>query len=218
MAESKPEVKKEDGGTTEKTKSKSQYHQRRSNNRDHGGKRQVDRVATPRTTFKGECLELEGAYFDFSTSYRADMYENSIRLMSGYVARKYDNGDDIRITLNELKMPTLEKPDTLDSTADGVDKEIYKEDINPYAKDKRALTRNAKKLYSLDLGQCTESLRAKMKGRDNWKSMDEKSESVELLKTTKGISFIVDTGKNIYMKTWKVKRETANLFQNNDTP
>ena len=146
------------------------------------------------------------------------MCENSIRLMSGYVTRKYDNGDDIRITLNELKMPTLEKPDTLDSTADGVDKEIYKEDINPYAKDKRALTRNAKKLYSLDLGQCTESLRAKMKGRDNWKSMDEKSESVELLKTIKGISFIVDTGKNIYMKTWKVKRETANLFQNNDTP
>ena len=34
----------------------------------------------------------------------------------------------------------------------------------------------------------------------------------------KGIAFKVDTRKNIYMTTWKVKRESANLFQNNETP
>ena len=52
-----------------------------------GGKQKSDKIATPRTTFKGECLELEGAYLDFYTDYRADMYENSIHLISGYVAR-----------------------------------------------------------------------------------------------------------------------------------
>ena len=51
MPESKPEVKKEDGGTTEKTESKPQYHQCRSNNRDHGVNIQVYRFATPITTF-----------------------------------------------------------------------------------------------------------------------------------------------------------------------
>ena len=45
--------------------------------------------------------------------------------MSGYVARKYDNGDDIKIVLNELKMPTLEKPEAFDSMTNGVDKDIY---------------------------------------------------------------------------------------------
>ena len=107
MTESKPEVKKEDGGTTEKTRSKPQNHQHHSSNRDHGGKRQVELIATPRRTFKGEFPELEGAYFDFSTGYRADMYESSIRLMSGYVARKYDNSDNIKMILNELNIPTL---------------------------------------------------------------------------------------------------------------
>ena len=34
----------------------------------------------------------------------------------------------------------------------------------------------------------------------------------------KEIVFKVDTGKNIYMTTWRVKRETANLFQNYETP
>ena len=46
--------------------------------------------------------------------------------MSGYVARKYDNGDDIKTTLNKLKMLTLEKPKDLDSMADDVYKGIYK--------------------------------------------------------------------------------------------
>ena len=49
--------------------------------------------------------------------------------MSGYVAREYDNGDDIKRILNELKMPTLEKPEALDSISDNFDKDIYKEDV-----------------------------------------------------------------------------------------
>ena len=45
-----------------------------------------------------------------------------------------------------------------------------------------------------------------MKGKEEWKEIDEKSDSVELLKMTKEISYKVDTGKNIYVTTWKVKR------------
>ena len=57
------------------------------------------------------------------------MYENSIQIISGYVAIKYDSGDNIKMILNELKIPTLEKPNALDSTEDYLDKDIYKEDI-----------------------------------------------------------------------------------------
>ena len=81
------------------------------------------------------------------------MYETSIRIMIGYVARKYNNGYDIKMILNELKMTTLEKPKALDSMADCVDKYIYREEVKAYAKYNRALTRISKKLYSLVLGQ-----------------------------------------------------------------
>ena len=47
---------------------------------------------------------------------------------------------------------------------DGVEKEIYIEDVNVYAKENSALTRSTEKLYSIVLGKCTEILRAKMKG------------------------------------------------------
>ena len=122
LTETKPKVKKEDGYTTEETRSRPQYHQLQNNNRYQGGKRQSDIISIPRATFKGECPELEGAYLDFSTGYRTDMYETSIHIMSGYVARKYDNGDDIKMILNELNLPTLENPKALDSLTDGVDK------------------------------------------------------------------------------------------------
>ena len=85
--------------------------------------------------------------------------------MSVHVARKYDNGDDIKMILNKLKMPTLENPKALNSMADGVDKDIYREDIKEYAKENCALIKSAKMLYSLVLGQCTESLHAKIKGK-----------------------------------------------------
>ena len=91
------------------------------------------------------------------------MYETFICLMSGYVARKYNNRDNIKMIHNELNMPTLDKPKALGSMRDNVDKDIYKEDVKSYANDNRALTRSAKKLYSRVLGQCTESLRTKMK-------------------------------------------------------
>ena len=46
----------------------------------------------------------------------------------------------------------------------------------------------------------------------------QKSDSVKLLKMIKEIAFKVNTWKNIYMTTWKVKRESDNLFRNNETP
>ena len=85
--------------------------------------------------------------------------------MSGYVARKYDNRDNIKMILNDLKMPTLEEPEALDSIADGVDKDIYRKEVKSYARENYLLTRIAKTLYSLVLGQCTDSMRAKMKGK-----------------------------------------------------
>ena len=36
--------------------------------------------------------------------------------------------------LNELKIPTLEKLEALDSMADDVDKDIYREDVKSQAK------------------------------------------------------------------------------------
>ena len=46
--------------------------------------------------------------------------------MSRYVVNENDNGDDIKMILSYLKMPTLEKPEDLDSMADDVDKDIYR--------------------------------------------------------------------------------------------
>ena len=42
--------------------------------------------------------------------------------MRGYAANNYDNGDDIIMILNDLKILTLENPEALDSMADDVNK------------------------------------------------------------------------------------------------
>ena len=55
--------------------------------------------------------------------------------MSGYVGRKYDNVDDIKIILSLFKTPTLENPESLDSMADNMYKDIYREDVKAYMKE-----------------------------------------------------------------------------------
>ena len=110
------------------------------------------------------------------------MYENYILLMIWYVARKYDNSYDIKMILNELKMSTLENPDTLDSAADDLDKDIYKGYPKEYIKDNNPLTRSAKTLYLLVLVQ---HINMEKKEENGWQ--DQISEN----------SFQVDTGNKI---------------------
>ena len=42
--------------------------------------------------------------------------------MRGYAAMKYNNRDDIKMILSNLKTPTLEKPEALDSMAENTEK------------------------------------------------------------------------------------------------
>ena len=105
--------------------------------------------------------------------------------MSRYAAKKYDNRDDIKMILSNLQMPTSEKPKALDSMEDDMDKYIYREDIKTFAKDKRALTKSDKNLYSLVLGHCTGSQRSQINGKEEWRDKDEKTNSLELLKMIK---------------------------------
>ena len=53
MTEPKPELKKKDGDNMENIKSRPQYQQLQNNNQDQGGKQQLDRIVTPKETFKG---------------------------------------------------------------------------------------------------------------------------------------------------------------------
>ena len=72
--------------------------------------------------------------FYLSTSYRTDIYETSICTMSGYVARKYDNEEDIKMILSNFKIPKLENPEDLESMEDDADKDIYREYVKAYVK------------------------------------------------------------------------------------
>ena len=78
---------------------------------------------------------------------------------------------------NELNITTLDNPNALDSIADDVDKDIYKEDIKAYTKENHALTRSVKIFYSLVLDQFTKIMRTKMNPNPN-PNPNDKSNSV----------------------------------------
>jgi hypothetical protein len=88
-----------------------------------------------------------------------------------------------------LKIPAQIRPvaptGTSDSTVitvDEVDKEIFKEKIRIYVKTEAAIETAMKSLYDLIWGQCTESLRSRLRGDDHFTSYSTNADSLALLK------------------------------------
>ena len=74
--------------------------------------------------------------------------------------------------------------------------ETFKLEINSYVMHKATLASNVQKAYSLVLGQCTDSMKAKLKSVDRWNIIKEKQDFLELLSLIKSVSYRV--GDPIY--------------------
>ena len=61
----------------------------------------------PKSTFKWDNTTLAVFIFDSMESYRANDFQTTIEGISGYVAKKYDEGPDICLFVLRLKIPTL---------------------------------------------------------------------------------------------------------------
>ena len=120
MTESKPDIKKE--GAPSHASGGGQQSQPRSGS--GGGSRgerirnsfrcpsniPTGRAIIPKSTFKGDNATLAVFIFDSVESYRANDFETPIEGISGYVAKKYYEGPDIRLVVLRLKRPTLMPP------------------------------------------------------------------------------------------------------------
>ena len=120
MTDSKPEIKKEGapshasgGGQQSQPRSGSgggSQGERIWNSFRRPSNRPTGRSIMPKSTFKGDNTTLDVFIFDSVESYRANDFETTIEGISGYVAKKYDEGPDIRLVVLRLKRPTLMPP------------------------------------------------------------------------------------------------------------
>ena len=157
--------------------------------------------------FKGGVEELHNHYFDCASVQSADRFVTTLKAIYEHVGRTYQEGGDIRSTLENLKQCVIDPPiDPADSYSDiltnnnrvsktardqvpYLDNEVFRQEINTYVKQKAQLKSNMRQAYSLVLGQCTDRMKNKLKACTNWETLSTKQDVLGLLNEIKGVTF-----------------------------
>eukprot|EP00957_Ditylum_brightwellii_P095764 7296585-Ditylum_brightwellii.AAC.1 len=144
----------------------------------------------PRTLiFKGSCKELKGWVFNSTESQGTDKFDMEI---------------------------TISKPTEPEATSPQFSKDIYKEEVREYVREKKALKRVTKQAYELVWGQCLQPMREKLRTVTDFDTITHKENTVNLLKAIKSTIFKFDNKCDVYVAMGNVINWFWHFYQARD--
>jgi hypothetical protein len=114
----------------------------------------------------------------------------------------------MKITVENLAMPTLEVPTDPPATATKTEELIWKKKVEEYVRRESYLEENIKSLFSLIWGQCTDIMRQKVEALNAFDKLAANNNGIVLLKIIKNTAFSFETQKN----SWQASREVIHHF------
>ena len=177
-----------------------------ANSSDGGGRNRPrrNRRGNPRPTavlrhtarFEGSCEGLKGHVYDVLDHNQADAFAKTTKELAGYVGRTLKEGDDVRLAVQNLALPAINKPTV--PLAGSTDKYIEMEwqaEMKIYLGRMALLSSNMRTLFNIIIGQCSESMIYKLESTDEFETISANSDSIELLKAIKKVSFNYESQK-----------------------
>jgi hypothetical protein len=139
------------------------------NNKNKSGNK-ADAISAPKEKFTGRCDDLEGYVYSVTVSKGGVQFSRTTEVIARYAGGKYSSGGAyirtaiLTMTAQTPIRPTVPAPTGTPATVDAVNQAIFSEEIRQFVKDKAAIVAAMKALYSVIWGQCSETLRSKLKG------------------------------------------------------
>jgi hypothetical protein len=138
----------------------------------------------------GRSDDLHGYIYDVEMSKGGVAYTRTTEELARHVGEKYTSvGSYVRTAILTLSVPSPARPIAPVGqlvaavlVVDEVEKEIFQEKIRMYVKTEAAIETSMKSLYDLIWGQCTESLRSRLRGDDDFATYSTAADSLALLK------------------------------------
>mmetsp|Transcript_20898 Transcript_20898/g.30720 ORF Transcript_20898/g.30720 Transcript_20898/m.30720 type:complete len:218 (-) Transcript_20898:420-1073(-) len=166
--------------------------------------------------FEGRPEELKGWCFDSTDSRGADKFDAVGEEITRYISVKFNYGTELKSSIDKLEAITINKPTAVDSKAEHIEKDIYKEEIREYVKAKKALERATKQAYSLVWGQCSRPMREKLRTVDNFETFSAEENVRELLKVRKSTILKFDNKCDTYVAVGNITSQFWRFFQSRD--
>jgi hypothetical protein len=140
----------------------------------------------PKVKFQGDCEELKGYTFDCSDPRQADMFVKTCKKLGEYIGKMWfcNQGGNVQILVKTLAMPIIHPPADIDeTTATSTEKAILKKKIEIFVQREMALEEKNRAMYALVMGQCTETMRAKLEAQQTFEVVDSTLNGLDLLVT-----------------------------------
>lgn len=181
----KPTMKQEDKAQRENDERKGhRQHQKKRFDRDRKPQSHGHGNSQP---FRGEHEDLKGFVYTYDSAARANQYEKTTEKVAEWTKKELSFCMDIWRSIIDLKEPQMEtwKPKAPVDGGDMLEKAIFGESVKEYMLRKRTYDNNRSKVYTVVLGQCSEAMKAKIEGQDNWEIIHREHDLVKLLKSIK---------------------------------
>src|SRR5210317_518172 len=125
---------------------------------------------------RGQIDELGNNFFDVGSS---DQFERTTRTLADYVGKKY--GGSMRYVIENHKKKNIKYPADLPDNATRTETPIYEEEIKRVVIKKNDNDEKLEKIYSIIWGQCTASMKAKLKTLSDYEEIKEDLDTIRLL-------------------------------------
>jgi hypothetical protein len=145
-------------------------------------------IHVPKENFVGRSKDLKGFTDDVVNTKGGVAYTRTTEEIARHVGEKYTTtGSYIRTAILTLNVPAPTRPTAPLATGtlpqvDPVDQEMFREKIRMYVKTEVGIEAAMKSVYDLIWGQCSESIRSRLRGYDDYSIFSANADSMALLK------------------------------------
>jgi hypothetical protein len=187
-----------DTGGDKKSNEDGERKPRGRRNRNRNRSKRTEGATAPtfitKEKFLGRSDDLKGFIYDITNTKGRVAYTRTTEELARYVGEKYTTtGSFIRTAILTLNVPVPTRPTAPPATVapltpgdppttDPVDQEIFREEIRIFVKTKAAIESTMKSLYDLIWGQCSKSLRSRLRGYEDYTNYSSNADSLALLK------------------------------------
>ena len=137
---------------------------------------------TVQARFKSSVEGLEDAVYDSGLPNSSqDLFTTTTERLGEYVAKTYDHAGEFRTGLMNLAFPSLKKPPDPGKDPTFAQQQEYKSDYENWNKAKQRRSHNMQRVFALILGQCSDTIKNRIRSDQQWLEIDQKCDVISLL-------------------------------------
>ena len=139
--------------------------------------------------FEGETDELSGHIYDINTSQQSELFTNTTKKIANYAGRNCKESKDISLAIENLEEPTWTLPVKQTTGDKEVDSLLLVQELQLHIRRKHTYNDNRSTLFHVVMGQCTDSMKAKLEAESTYDTIANDRDVIKLLKLMRDIAF-----------------------------